>query len=113
MRIASQHVSPEEIEYALNTRSDVNVAVVTEHSRGKRVTDKYFVAYLVPEPESHLSQLSLQQTLQRILPFDMMPSVFIILDSLPLTTDGELDRSALPPPSKEGLPASATVLDFN
>ncbi|MBD2339089.1 amino acid adenylation domain-containing protein [Calothrix sp. FACHB-156] len=47
---------------------------------------------------SHLLTNEVRQHLEEQLPDYMIPSAFVLLDSLPLTTNGKLDRRALPSP---------------
>jgi hypothetical protein len=57
-------------------------------------------AYVVPKMEATVPDNdALRDSLLEILPEYNVPTVFIVLDSLPLTPDGELDRSALPNPA--------------
>ncbi|MRG97788.1 non-ribosomal peptide synthetase [Polyangium spumosum] len=60
--------------------------------------------------------LALRQDLSACLPDYMVPSAFIVLNAIPLTANGKVDRAALPPPTKArsaprargGSPRSAT-----
>ena len=57
-------------------------------------------AYVVPKTDATLLvNDTLRDSLLEILPEYNVPTVFIVLDSLPLTPEGELDRSALPNPA--------------
>ena len=60
--------------------------------------DKCLIAYLVPSQEKTPTIDELRCFLKQKLPDYMVPSAFVILDSLPLTANGKLDRRALPAP---------------
>jgi acyl-coenzyme A synthetase/AMP-(fatty) acid ligase len=63
------------------------------------------VAYMVVEPGRGPTMSQLHQSLRVNLPSYMRPSSFVVLDNLPLTANGKVDRKALPPPadSRTGL----------
>jgi acyl carrier protein len=52
----------------------------------------------------------LREFLRRQLPDYMMPSAFMLLDALPLTANGKIDRRALPPPDDAGAARPAAFL---
>ncbi|MBV9788769.1 MAG: AMP-binding protein, partial [Chloroflexi bacterium] len=89
-----------EIEAVLSTHPSVNecVVVVREDDTG----DKRLVGYLtlragMAEPEG----TELRQLLGAQLPSYMVPSAFVVLDTLPKTPNGKLDRRALPAPEAD------------
>ncbi|CAF4181106.1 unnamed protein product, partial [Adineta steineri] len=57
--------------------------------------DDYLVAYV---QSSHISEEQLREHCQSHLPPHMIPSIFIILDKLPLNPNGKIDRKLLPSP---------------
>ncbi|GAA4994431.1 amino acid adenylation domain-containing protein [Pseudonocardia tropica] len=57
------------------------------------------VGYLVPEPGTDLGDpAGLRDDLGLVLPEHMVPTALVLLDALPLSTGGKLDRAALPAP---------------
>jgi amino acid adenylation domain-containing protein len=59
------------------------------------------VAYMVCDPSHPYSVTSLRSFLLQTLPDYMVPSFFVFMESLPVTANGKLDRSALPLPDRE------------
>jgi hypothetical protein len=56
------------------------------------------VAYVVPRPGAALDPAALAELARAELPSYMVPSAFVLVDALPLTPSGKVDRSALPDP---------------
>jgi amino acid adenylation domain-containing protein len=75
-------------------------AVVREDQPGQ----KRLVAYVTPEGEGWTGEreagliVTLRQALQSRLPDYMVPSAFVLLGEMPLTSSGKVDRKALPAP---------------
>ncbi len=61
---------------------------------------RQLVAYIVAG-ESTLDEESLRHALSEKLPDYMVPSAFVVMDKLPLTANGKLDRRALPAPTAQ------------
>ena len=94
-----------EIEAALLRHASVREAVVV--AREDVPGSKRLVAYLVvgEAPEA----ADLRALLTSELPDYMVPSAFVVLDALPLTASGKVDRKALPAPEAASVPAVPRV----
>jgi acyl carrier protein/uncharacterized protein YejL (UPF0352 family) len=92
-----------EIEAVLRQHEAVqDVAVVVQEETGEQ---KRLVAYVVSKTQPTTSEL--RQFMQQRLPMYMLPSVFVFLEALPLTTSGKLNRKALPAPDSSNRPTLA------
>ena len=90
-----------EIESILVGHPTVNQSVVI--LREDRPGDQRLTAYCVPATESKLPIADLITHLRSRLPEYMVPSVFVELDALPLTSSGKVNRRALPMPEDSRL----------
>jgi amino acid adenylation domain-containing protein len=85
-----------EIEARLEQHEGVRKAVVVARADG--AGDKRLVAYVVGEPRRQPDAQDLRQALAKVLPEYMVPAAYVLLEALPLTSNGKLDRQALPAP---------------
>jgi amino acid adenylation domain-containing protein len=89
-----------EIESQLLQHPQVKEAVVL--AREDEPGDKRLLAYVtvrnLSETGSDSCTSELREHLKRLLPDQMIPNAFVILQNFPLTPNGKLDRRALPAP---------------
>jgi len=87
-----------EIEMTLHRHPNVREAVIIIWDRVSGDYDHRLVAYLVLHRKRHNSIDKLRSFLKGKLPEYMVPSTFVLLDTLPLLPNGKVDRRALPVP---------------
>lgn len=98
-----------EIESVLLAREDVAEVVVV--CREDRPGDKRLAAYVVPAANGAASPdvAALRATARERLPEYMVPSAWMLLERMPLTPNGKVDRRALPAPDGNGVAEDADV----
>ena len=96
IKLHGYRIEPGEIENKLINYPGVKQVVVLdkEYTDTHLGTDKYLIAYYIADNE--LDKSKLRDYLATQLPKYMLPSIFIYLDKLPLTTSGKIDRKNLP-----------------
>ncbi|MEU9701162.1 amino acid adenylation domain-containing protein [Streptomyces sp. NPDC047981] len=99
VKVRGYRIELGEIENTLTRHTAVRdcVVVVDEDSVGEPRLVAYWVPVSVDAAESH-GTVDLREHLGRTLPAYMLPNVFVVLDALPLTLNGKVDRRALPAP---------------
>jgi amino acid adenylation domain-containing protein len=85
-----------EIESVLRAHESVREAVVVARTDARG--DAYLTAYVVAARGPLPAAGELRAFLKEKLPEYMLPSVYVVLDKLPLTPHGKVDRQALPRP---------------
>jgi len=99
IKVRGFRVEPGEIETALGWHSGVRQVVVL--NRQDLPGDNRLVAYIVPRDEHPPATSELRSFAKEKLPAFMVPSSFVVLESLPMTPGGKVDRQALPAPVLE------------
>jgi amino acid adenylation domain-containing protein len=107
VKLRGFRIEPGEIEHAIGAIPRVRaVAVVV---RQDDCGEKRLVAYVACHDRSPETAAELRQAIADKLPDCMVPSIIVLLDELPITRNGKIDRKALPEPVVDGSPASATT----
>jgi amino acid adenylation domain-containing protein len=99
LKIRGFRIEPGEIESILCEHPEVGGCAVV--AREAPNGEQQLVAYIVGEP-GRPSAAEARNWLRHRLPEYMVPSAFAYLSALPMTTNGKLDKAALPAPSPQG-----------
>ena len=98
VKIRGFRIEPGEIEAVLIQHPDVEQAIVMPWAETPE--QRRLVAYVVPHQARAPSAAELRDYLKKKLPEYMVPSSFTLLDGLPRTPHGKVDREALPIPDQ-------------
>ncbi len=104
VKLRGLRIEISEIEHQLLQHADIEEAAVALHSIG--AADKQLVGWIKPTadaPEKDELLARLNPVLASALPDYMIPQVFVVLEELPKTPGGKLDRKRLPAPSDADL----------
>jgi amino acid adenylation domain-containing protein len=96
VKVRGHRVETSEVEAALLRLGGVRDAVVV--GRSSASGGQRLVAYVVPDGEPAPTVSTLRGALAQRLPDFMIPSAFVLLEALPTTPSGKVDRQALPEP---------------
>ncbi|HEU0079364.1 MAG TPA: non-ribosomal peptide synthetase [Longimicrobiaceae bacterium] len=99
-KVRGFRVEPGEVEAALLRCPGVREAAAAVRRSGPG--DARLVGYAVPREGVPLAPAELRRALAAELPAHLVPSAVVVLDRLPLTPGGKLDRAALPAPEPAG-----------
>lgn len=113
VKIRGFRIEMGEIEVLLDSHPSVQAAVMNIYQ--EKSQEQLLVAYIVRSQKCATEELTTQDLrdyLKKQLPDYMIPSAFIILDSLPLTANGKIDRQALPAPDREALGLAKTLAPY-
>ena len=97
VKIRGYRIELGDIDAALSQHPDLSEAAVIVREDG--VGEKRLVAYVVSKTNTNLG-VELRSYLKEKLPEYMVPATFVMLDAMPLTPNGKIDRRALPAPSQ-------------
>ena len=98
IKLHGQRIELGEIERCLLNITSISACIVMKWG------DDHLIAYV---QTSTINDNQLRQHCQSHLPPHMIPSIFIILDKLPLNANGKVDRKLLPLPNLSSLTLSS------
>jgi acyl carrier protein len=98
IKIRGFRIEPAEIDKVIRQHPAVHEAVLV--AREDQPGSKRLVAYVVLAPKAATTVAELRKFLNERLPQYMVPAVFMLLNALPKTLNGKVDRRALPAPGR-------------
>ena len=98
VKIRGVRVEVGEIENTLDDLPPIQEAAVM--GKADAAGEMQLVAYIVRKKGSEAKVGEIREMLKKRLPDNMLPTVWVFLDEMPLTPNGKIDRLALPAPSR-------------
>jgi len=98
VKVRGYRVELGEVEASLGQHPAVREVVVSAQKDESGATQ--LVAYLVTDPSQALTNKEWRRYLEEKMPEYMAPSVWVMLEALPRTANGKVDRRALPSPKQ-------------
>ncbi|RKT55490.1 non-ribosomal peptide synthetase [Saccharothrix australiensis] len=99
VKIRGHRVEVGEVEAALGAVAGVSAAAAAVHAG---TGAHRLVGYVVPAAGAALTPDAVRAALAERVPDHLVPAVVVLLDELPVTVNGKLDRAALPAPRVTG-----------
>ncbi|MFB7474513.1 amino acid adenylation domain-containing protein [Kitasatospora sp. NPDC056184] len=93
VKVRGFRIEPGEVEHALRSLPEVAEAAVVVRRAGRE--DAVLTACVVPAEGCRPAPEALRRRLAERLPAHLVPTAWTVLDALPLTTSGKVDRRAL------------------
>ncbi|MFJ3961029.1 amino acid adenylation domain-containing protein [Streptomyces sp. NPDC090036] len=93
VKVRGFRIEPAEVEHALREQPDVDDAAVTVDGAGS--PEARLVAFVVAAPGPVPHGAALRERLAAVLPAHLVPDAVTVLEQLPLTPAGKVDRRAL------------------
>lgn len=95
VKVRGYRIELGEIEAILSGHPAVRENAVVIRESG---AERWIGAYVAAKPGMEIKEEEIRHHLQEHLPRYMVPAQFVVLDSLPKTPNGKIDRKALPEP---------------
>jgi len=99
IKVMGHRIEPQEIMVVLDQHPGVRASFVCASADSSGI--QRLLAYVVPATDALLKPMDLRSFLSSHLPVHMLPSTFVRLNLLPMSSRGKVDRAALPQPTHE------------
>jgi amino acid adenylation domain-containing protein len=95
VKIRGHRIELEQIESVLMKHHNIKEVLVMVKGEAD---NKYICAYVIPRVPVDFSSTGIKDFLEERLPYYMVPSHIVCMETFPLTSNGKIDRKALPDP---------------
>lgn len=106
VQIHGVRVEPAEIDAVIGADPDVRTSVTVAHTGSE--AEPVLVTFVEAAPGRHPDAARLRERAARSLPRHLVPAAVQVVERMPRTTSGKIDRSALPAPDIADDPVSGT-----
>ena len=106
IKLGSYRIEPGEIEVVINQHEQVLESLITYDEVDSKKTLIAFVA----RGDHNISASDLSSFLREKLPAYMVPARYVLIKNFPKTTNGKIDRKALPDPSQSEVPRTSNFV---
>ncbi|MGW6724868.1 amino acid adenylation domain-containing protein [Nocardia sp. NPDC055029] len=96
LKVRGFRIEPGEVDAVLAGHADVESAVTVGRTTASGSTT--LVSYVLAAQDRTADPATLTEYATHCLPAHLVPSAIVVLDAMPLTSNGKLDRKALPEP---------------
>ncbi|OUM64954.1 hypothetical protein PIROE2DRAFT_8097, partial [Piromyces sp. E2] len=96
VKIRGQRIELSEIEHLVKAIDKIEDAIVIDQINENG--EKYLIGYYITESKSSITNKDIMNFLKTKLPLYMVPQYFVKIDSIPMTSNGKLDKKRLPQP---------------
>jgi len=101
IKIRGYRIETEEIEFQLKQQKGIKQALIVLYEDAFK--NPHLIAYVVPAKKLDILQEAesvnkWKAALRTTMPEYMVPAIFMVIDSIPLMTNGKIDRKSLPEP---------------
>lgn len=100
IKVRGNRVAPREIEKALESMPAIEYCVVKMH-RFENQGNEALTAYILAKGE--IDKQDVDATLLAMLPSYMVPEFYVVMNELPMTTNGKVDKDRLQCPSRKNI----------
>jgi amino acid adenylation domain-containing protein len=111
VKVQGYRIELGEIEAALMHYEGISQANVNTH--GEKHAEKQLIAYLVLREGHRFDEFVLREMLAAKLPHYMIPSIYVVLDTLPLSANGKVDKKLLPLPQFNSSQSREDIKHYN
>ncbi|HNX00111.1 MAG TPA: amino acid adenylation domain-containing protein [Candidatus Cloacimonadota bacterium] len=109
VKIRGHRIELGEISELLRKHPAVKDAVIIADDG--QYDQKQLVGYLILHPQERPDKAEIRQFLRKDLPDYMIPNIYILLESFPLTANGKIDQNALPKPKIQEPVVSGEIVE--
>ncbi|OUM62368.1 hypothetical protein PIROE2DRAFT_35079, partial [Piromyces sp. E2] len=97
VKVRGQRVNLQEIEHVVLEINEITNSIVIDKNKDGEDGEKYLICYYICN-DNNINSRYIHDYLKNKLPSYMIPTFYVKIENIPLTSHGKLNRKALPDP---------------